>query len=403
LIKKAILLFFFLVFVFAFPRSALATTLNVGTCESCYSTIQAAINAASGGDTIDISPGTYNEAVIVDKNLSFETDVGEVVNVTSFDLRNSANISGTGSFNVNTVYVKTGASYPPGGGIGDALNFVKSGGVVEVENKPSDETCSDNHWEGGITINKNLTIQSASLVLGEEVCLTDSEGTAITVTSGNVTIKNFILYNSVNGMKVDGGIVTVVGGSISYNTHGIVTALGTEVNATRLYWRNETGPYNAINNSQGQANDIGNEVTFCPFYTDQERTNLDNALCRGSSSSNNSFSSSTDPPTCSDQQPESAPQLFQINRAKDKATLYFTPSRNPVSYYYISYGLKESDERFGTWFSYGSSSGVVSYTINHLSPRVTYYFKVRAGNGCMPGSWSNWLVAKPGKINYLFK
>jgi len=401
IVKKIAFLSFFLLLSFVFPRQIFASTLTVGT--ELYPTIQSAIDASSDDDTIYVPVGTYDEEVIVDTRLSFETDAEEVVNVTSFDLRNGANIAGTGTFSVGTVYVKTGASFPPGGGIGDAIALVKVGGIVEVENKPSDETCLNNHWEGGITINKNLTLQSASLVSGEGVCLTDNEGTAVTVTTGNVTIKNFVLYDSVNGIKVDGGKVTIVGGVITDNTHGIVTASGTEVNATRIYWGHESGPYNAIHNSQGLANDIGNEVIFCPFYTDQEKTNLDDTLCQSSSSSTSSVSSSTNPPTCSDQQPGSAPQLFQINRKKDKAILYFTPSRNPVSYYYISYGLKEGDEQFGTWFPYESSNGVVSYTINLLSPRITYYFKVRAGNGCMPGLWSNWLGAKTARINYLFK
>ncbi len=396
MIKKIAFLTLFLFFSFVFPQRVFAATLTVGICGGCYATIQQAIDAAVDDDTIYVTPGTYDENVIVNKRLTFDTAVGEVVNVTSFDLRNGASLSGSGTFNVDTVYVKTGGSYPPGGGIGDAIALAKAGGIVEVENKPSEETCLNNHWEGGITINKNLTLQSASLTLGEGVCLTDSTGTAITVTSGNVTLKNFILYDSVNGMKVDGGEVTVRGGSIRENTHGIVTAPGTEVNAKRIYWGHESGPYNAVNNPQGQANDIGNRVEFCPFYTDQEQTDLDNSLCQSSSDSNNGS------PVCTDQPPGSAPQLFQINRKNDKAILYFTPSRDPVSYYYISYGLKDGDERFGTWFSYGSSSGVVSYTINCLSPGVTYYFKVRAGNGCMPGSWSNWLQAKYAKINYLF-
>ncbi|OGL53884.1 hypothetical protein A3K55_01720 [Candidatus Shapirobacteria bacterium RBG_13_44_7] len=323
-----------------------------------------------------------------------------MVSVTSFDLRNSANLSGLGTFSVDTVYVKTGGSYPPGGGIGDAITLAKVGGIVEVENKPSEETCGENHWQGGITVSKNLTLQSASLVSGEGVCLTDGTGTAITVTAGNLTLKNFVLYDSINGIKVDGGQVTVLGGRITDNTHGIVTALGTQVTATRIYWGHESGPYSAIRNPQGEANDVGDEVTFCPFYTDWEETNLDNSLCRPSSATNNN--SSNDAPICSDQPPINPPQLFQINRKGNQALLYFAPSRNPVSYYYVAYGFKEGDERFGTWFAYENSSGVVSHTINCLSPGTTYYFKVRAGNGCMPGPWSNWLGARPGQINYLF-
>jgi LysM repeat protein len=37
----------------------------------------------------------------------------------------------------------------------------------------------------------------------------------------------------------------------------------------------------------------------------------------------------------------------------------------------------------------GQSSGVISYTLNSLSSNTTYYIQIRAGNGCMPGRWSN--------------
>jgi hypothetical protein len=44
-------------------------------------------------------------------------------------------------------------------------------------------------------------------------------------------------------------------------------------------------------------------------------------------------------------------------------------------------------------FDYSNTTGVVSYDIGALSPDSTYYFKVRGGNGCMPGNWSNELKA----------
>lgn len=44
---------------------------------------------------------------------------------------------------------------------------------------------------------------------------------------------------------------------------------------------------------------------------------------------------------------------------------------------------------------------MLSYTVNLLSPHTTYYFKVRAGHGCMPGSWSNILAAKTESKNIL--
>lgn len=108
-----------------------------------------------------------------------------------------------------------------------------------------------------------------------------------------------------------------------------------------------------------------------------------------SSPSSSGSSSSASTPVCADTAPSNSPDLFQIDRAGSKATLYFTPGNDHLSYYYIAYGLTPGDERFGTTFQASLSSGVLSYTINDLNPNTTYYFKVRGGNGCAPGGWSN--------------
>jgi nucleoid-associated protein YgaU len=45
-------------------------------------------------------------------------------------------------------------------------------------------------------------------------------------------------------------------------------------------------------------------------------------------------------------------------------------------------------------FHDSDKSGAVAYTINALNANTTYYFKVRANNGCMGGEWSNTLSLK---------
>lgn len=58
-------------------------------------------------------------------------------------------------------------------------------------------------------------------------------------------------------------------------------------------------------------------------------------------------------------------------------------------------------QRFGVEFNQGYSGGALSYTINALTPSTTYYFRVRGGNGCMPGDWGNELkvtTARKGTI-----
>lgn len=107
------------------------------------------------------------------------------------------------------------------------------------------------------------------------------------------------------------------------------------------------------------------------------------------SNSGSSSNSSASTPVCADTAPSNSPDLFQIDRAGSTATLYFTPVNDRLSYYYIAYGLSPGDEQFGVSFTSSLSSGVVTYTINDLNPNTTYYFKVRGGNGCAPGGWSN--------------
>lgn len=104
--------------------------------------------------------------------------------------------------------------------------------------------------------------------------------------------------------------------------------------------------------------------------------------------------STTDTPVCGDNKPGSIPDLFQINTKRISAQLFFSPVVNNNSYYMISYGLKEGDERFGVTISPQNNTGVLNYTINKLLPNTNYFFKIRGGNGCKPGDWSSTIKAK---------
>jgi uncharacterized repeat protein (TIGR01451 family) len=109
------------------------------------------------------------------------------------------------------------------------------------------------------------------------------------------------------------------------------------------------------------------------------------------------------PPVCEDFPPTSAPDLFQIDVFSDSATLYFTPAGKPYNYYFVSYSRFPIAEEYGAQFGLANYEGVTSFKVNHLTPRTTYYFKVRGGNGCMPGPWSNIMKVKTGKKGEVIK
>lgn len=98
-------------------------------------------------------------------------------------------------------------------------------------------------------------------------------------------------------------------------------------------------------------------------------------------------------PTCGKTPPNSAPNLFQVTTTQTQATLYFTPIRENISYYFVAYGFTPGDMRFGTSFEWGPYDGVINYTVNMLTPGTTYYFMIRGGNGCATGPWSGSLAA----------
>lgn len=108
-----------------------------------------------------------------------------------------------------------------------------------------------------------------------------------------------------------------------------------------------------------------------------------------------SFSSA---PGCTSQKPLSAPDLFQINAKHESLVLYFSPAMGPQDRYAILYGTKPDEELWGYEFL-SQSTGVISVEIGELQRNTRYFFKVRAGNGCMPGDWSNTLSASTGQLH----
>lgn len=92
---------------------------------------------------------------------------------------------------------------------------------------------------------------------------------------------------------------------------------------------------------------------------------------------------------CTNTKPDKAPDLFQIDVTKKSAKLYFSPVNNAITGYTVVYGTERGREDFGASFPFGQTEGVVDYTVNDLLANTSYYFKVRADNGCRTGNWSD--------------
>ncbi|MCL6584405.1 MAG: right-handed parallel beta-helix repeat-containing protein [bacterium] len=65
----AFLILFFAAFQLIMATTCLAKVIRVAKSGGDYTSIQAAINAASAGDTIEVGPGVYNENITINKNL----------------------------------------------------------------------------------------------------------------------------------------------------------------------------------------------------------------------------------------------------------------------------------------------------------------------------------------------
>ncbi len=113
-----------------------------------------------------------------------------------------------------------------------------------------------------------------------------------------------------------------------------------------------------------------------------------NSFNSGSSSSGGSSGSVS----CSEPKAGGAPRLLSATSAgSNSVTLTWSAAPSPVTHYVITYGLTSGAQSYGN----PNVGNTTSYTVNHLSGGTTYYFRVRAGNGCNGGDYSNEIAANP--------
>ena len=99
---------------------------------------------------------------------------------------------------------------------------------------------------------------------------------------------------------------------------------------------------------------------------------------------------------CTASKPGSAPSLTSALPGTNSVTLTWSKAAGPVTKYLIAYGLTSEIMLYGNPNAGGPDT--TSTTIRGLSGGVTYYFRVKAINDCMPGDFSGAFSASPAGI-----
>ncbi|HOY60880.1 MAG TPA: fibronectin type III domain-containing protein [Candidatus Woesebacteria bacterium] len=95
--------------------------------------------------------------------------------------------------------------------------------------------------------------------------------------------------------------------------------------------------------------------------------------------------------------PLNRPKNLKATPGQNSVTLSWEETADVFSYYLISYSTEAHAATFANANIGGR--GTTSFTINNLLADVTYYFKIRTGNLCAPGQFSDIVSATPsGKI-----
>jgi hypothetical protein len=99
---------------------------------------------------------------------------------------------------------------------------------------------------------------------------------------------------------------------------------------------------------------------------------------------------------CSYRNPgDKAPWIYgAIPQDPNSIKVYFTESSQPVTHYVLEFGTKSGEYQFGLPDMGINEKNQMAYNVQILKPNTRYYFRIRAGNGCATGVWSNEVSAK---------
>ncbi len=122
--------------------------------------------------------------------------------------------------------------------------------------------------------------------------------------------------------------------------------------------------------------------------------NINWAFNPASCGSSGSGSSTSQSATCGLPTPGTTPiNLYSaLPTSGTSILLTFSSAADPYTHYALEYGTASGDYAYGA-VDIGPK-GTRQYLVQSLSPNTTYFFRVRAGNGCATGVWSNEISAR---------
>jgi len=177
----------------SFPTILSAETINV---PEDYPTIQAAINAATAGDTILVAPGTYYENLVIAKSLTLKGAGNEITIIDGGGKGTGVNITAD-SVNMSGFTIRNS---------GDGVHLYQCNGVTVSNNK--------------ITSNKNQGVyvesSDGNTIRGNTITSNKLEGLLTQYSSGNTISDNLVTSNTEDGVyllyssnnTVSGNIIT---------------------------------------------------------------------------------------------------------------------------------------------------------------------------------------------------
>jgi hypothetical protein len=228
--------------------NAYSTTINV---PADHSTIQAAINAASAGDIIQVAAGTYTENVLVNKRLTISGSGSSTIISSAAGTTPVMTISASGANASDRLVISnlkvTGATGGENPGAGILVQTTTPAGYYTFLNveSSSNQGC-------GIAFNNTASVTDVSI----DNCLFNGNGFGIRIATAVPSFDGLNVYNS--------NVTNNKSAGFTYNPSGTLTNVGTNFTFTDCSFYN--------NSQAGVSNQ--HDLSFFGFHGNATLTNV---------------------------------------------------------------------------------------------------------------------------------